>query len=41
VIFSPSAYLMFSLEYRHLTSYPVMGPAAASDVIGLGAGYKF
>ena len=41
VIFSPSAYLMFSLEYRHLVSSPVTGPPAASDVIGLGAGYKF
>lgn len=41
VIFSPSAYLLFSLEYRHLVSAPVIGLPAASDVIGLGAGYKF
>ncbi|MFP5230223.1 MAG: hypothetical protein ACLGXA_21615 [Acidobacteriota bacterium] len=41
VIYSPNAYLMFSLEYRHLVSSPVTGPAAASDVIGLGAGYRF
>lgn len=40
-IFSPSAYLMFSLEYRHLVSSPVTGSPAASDVIGLGAGYRF
>lgn len=41
VIYSPSAYLMFSLEFRHLVSSPVSGPSAASDVIGLGAGYRF
>lgn len=41
VIFSPSAYLMFSLEYRHLASSPVTGPPAESDVIGLGTGYRF
>ncbi|MGC1784173.1 MAG: hypothetical protein WA708_16745 [Acidobacteriaceae bacterium] len=41
VIYSPSAYLQFSLEYRHLESSPVIGPAAGSNIIGLGAGYKF
>jgi hypothetical protein len=41
VIFSPSAYLLFSLEYRHLESAPVIGLPAASNIIGLGAGYKF
>ncbi|HEY1648826.1 MAG TPA: hypothetical protein VGF96_12645 [Terracidiphilus sp.] len=41
VIFSPSAYLLFSLEYRHLESAPVVGLPAASNIIGLGAGYKF
>jgi hypothetical protein len=41
VIYSPSAYLLFSLEYRHLESSPVTGPPAGSDVIGLGAGYRF
>jgi hypothetical protein len=41
VIYSPSAYLLFSLEYRHLDSSPVIGFPAASNVIGLGAGYKF
>jgi hypothetical protein len=41
VIFSPSAYLLFSLEYRRIESSPVNGPTAASDVIGLAAGYKF
>jgi hypothetical protein len=41
VIFSPSAYLLFSLEYRHIDSSPVDGAAAQSHVIGLAAGYKF
>jgi hypothetical protein len=41
VIYSPSASLQFSLEYRHLESSPVVGLPAASNIIGLGAGYKF
>jgi hypothetical protein len=41
VIFSPSAYLLFSLEYRRLESFPVLGLPSESDVIGVGAGYKF
>lgn len=41
VIYSPSAYLLFSLEYRHLESSPVIGPSADSNIVGLGAGYKF
>jgi hypothetical protein len=41
VIYSPSTYLLFSLEYRHLLSTPVSGPSAASNVIGIGAGYRF
>jgi hypothetical protein len=41
VIYSPSAYLLFSLEYRHLESSPVTGLASGSNIIGLGAGYKF
>jgi hypothetical protein len=41
VIYSPSAYLLFSLEYRHLESSPITGSPAGSNVIGLGAGYKF
>jgi uncharacterized coiled-coil protein SlyX len=41
VIYSPRAYLLFSLEYRHLESSPVVGLPAASNIIGLGAGYKF
>lgn len=41
VIYSPSAYLQFSLEYRHLGSFPIISAPASSNIIGLGAGYKF
>lgn len=41
VIYSPSSYLLFSLEYRRIESSPVNAPTAASDVIGVAAGYKF
>jgi hypothetical protein len=41
VIYSPRAYLLFSLEYRYLESSPVTGLPAASNIIGLGAGYEF
>ena len=41
VIYSPSAYLLFSLEYRRLESSPVNAPTAASNIIGLAVGYKF
>ncbi|MGB6192769.1 MAG: hypothetical protein WBF42_09900 [Terracidiphilus sp.] len=40
-IYSPSAYFQFSLEYRYLESFTVIGPPAASNIIGLGAGYRF
>jgi hypothetical protein len=41
VIFSPSAYLLFSLEYRRLWTNYSNGPTNFSDIIGIGAGYKF
>jgi uncharacterized coiled-coil protein SlyX len=41
VIFTPSAFLLFSLEYRHIASSPVDASAAGSNIIGLAAGYKF
>lgn len=41
VIYSPSAYLIFSLEYRKLWTNYTAGPTSTSDVIGLGAGYRF
>ena len=40
-IYSPSASLLFSVEYRHLFSVPIAGPAANSNVIGIAAGYVF
>jgi len=40
-IWSPSAYLQFSLEYKRLWTNFASGPTAFSDSIGLGAGYKF
>jgi uncharacterized coiled-coil protein SlyX len=41
VIYSPKASLLFSLEYRHLESVPVIGLPAESNIIGIAAGYKF
>ncbi len=40
-IFSPSAYLIFSLEYRRFWSNYSIGPTNISDGIGIGAGYRF
>ncbi len=41
VIYSPSAYLLFSLEYRRIQTSPVMGSSTNGNVWGLAAGYKF
>lgn len=41
IIYSPSAYLLFSLEYRRIMSSYVTAPSTFSDVIGVAAGYKF
>jgi hypothetical protein len=41
VIFSPSSYLLFSLEYRRLWTNYSTGSTNFSDVIGIGAGYRF
>jgi hypothetical protein len=41
MIYRPSAYLLFSLEYRNLESSPIVGLPAGSNVIGIAAGYKF
>jgi hypothetical protein len=41
VIWSPSAYLQFSLEYKRLWSDYASGSTIFSDSIGLAAGYKF
>ena len=40
-IYSPSAYLLFSFEYRRIASSYVNYPTQFSDIIGLAAGYKF
>lgn len=40
-IYSPSAYLLFSVEYRHIASLPVTGNGARSNIVVLSAGYKF
>jgi phage shock protein A len=41
VIYSPSTYLLFSLEYRQLWSNYATGSTNSSDAIGIGAGYRF
>jgi hypothetical protein len=41
VIYSPSAYLLFSVEYKRLWTNYATGPTYFSDGIGIGAGYKF
>lgn len=41
VIYSPSSYLIFSLEYRRLWSNYLTGPTSTSNVIGIAAGYRF
>lgn len=41
LIYSPNASILFSLEYRRIASSYVNSPTWSSDVIGLGAGYKF
>jgi len=40
-IFKPSAYLLFSLEYRRIQSYSILDRQWTSDIIGLAAGFKF
>ena len=41
VIYRPSAYLLFSLEYRHLQSSPVNDYTATGEIIGIATGYRF
>lgn len=41
IIYTPSTYLIFSLEYRRLESSPSNSPTVDSNIIGLGAGYRF
>lgn len=41
IIYSPAAAVLFSLEYRHLDSSPVLGLSSSANIINLAAGYKF
>jgi hypothetical protein len=41
VIYAPSAFLLFSLEYRHINSRPITGSAVEGNIFGIAAGYKF
>ena len=41
VIYSPSAYLLFSVEYRYLYTAPVGAPLWTSNSTGVGAAYRF
>jgi len=41
VIYSPNAYLLFSLEYRHLQSTSIAKPSTDGNVVGVAAAYKF
>lgn len=41
VIYSPSTYLLFSLEYRQFWTNYATGRTNSSNVIGVGAGYRF
>ena len=41
VIFSPNSYLLFSFEYRHLSTAPVNGAPSTTEIFGLAAGYRF
>jgi hypothetical protein len=40
-IYSPSSYLLFSAEYRHLKSAPALGEGYDSNIFGAAAGYRF
>jgi hypothetical protein len=40
-IYSPSTYLSFTFEYRHLQSSPVNAPTIPANVYGAAAAYKF
>lgn len=40
-IYSPSAYLLFSFEYRRLATAPVTGTSWNSNIYGVAAAYRF
>ncbi len=41
VIYSPTAYTLFSFEYRRIDSSFAIGPHSVSDVYGVAGGYRF
>ena len=41
VIYSPTAFTLFSFEYRRIESSPAVGAPSKSDVYGVAAGYRF
>jgi hypothetical protein len=40
-IYSPNAYLLFSLEYRHVATAPITGASANTNIIDIAAGSRF
>jgi len=40
-IYSPTAYTLFSFEYRRIDSSPATGPHSIANVYGVAAGYRF
>ncbi len=41
VIYTPTAYTVFSFEYRRIDSSYVVGPHSVADVYGVAGGYRF
>jgi hypothetical protein len=41
VVFSPTAYTLFSVEYRRIDSSPAVGLHSVTDVYGVATGYRF
>jgi hypothetical protein len=41
VIYSPTAYTLFSFEYRRIDSSYAIGPHSVADVYGIAGGYRF
>lgn len=40
-IYSPTAYTLFSMEYRRIESSPAAGPHSVTNVYGVATGYRF
>ena len=41
VIYAPSTYVLFSVEYRRILSSPAIGETVAGDVYGVSTGFRF